>query len=40
MRATGWDLQAADTLTTIAPPTASELRLLREDVDPGRVYLR
>ncbi|MEU6812956.1 CoA-transferase [Streptomyces sp. NPDC046831] len=39
-RATGWDLQVADTLTTIDPPTASELRLLREDVDPGRVYLR
>ncbi|MFF0793840.1 CoA-transferase subunit beta [Streptomyces spiralis] len=39
-QATGWDLQVADDLTTVAPPTASELRLLREDVDPGRVYLR
>jgi glutaconate CoA-transferase subunit B len=38
--ATGWDLQVADTLATVEPPTASELRLLREDVDPGRVYLR
>ncbi|WP_151770269.1 CoA-transferase subunit beta [Streptomyces abyssomicinicus] len=38
--ATGWDLQVADALATIEPPTASELRLLREDVDPGRVYLR
>ncbi|MEU8867844.1 CoA-transferase subunit beta [Streptomyces umbrinus] len=39
-QATGWDLRVAGTLTTIEPPTASELRLLREDVDPGRVYLR
>lgn len=39
-QATGWDLRVADTLATIEPPTASELRLLREDVDPGRVYLR
>ncbi|MEV6227635.1 CoA-transferase [Saccharopolyspora shandongensis] len=38
--ATGWDLQVADELTTIEPPTAAELRLLREDVDPDRVYLR
>jgi glutaconate CoA-transferase subunit B len=39
-RATGWDLQVSDTVATIEPPTASELRLLREHVDPGRVYLR
>ncbi|MGW5641518.1 CoA-transferase subunit beta [Saccharopolyspora sp. NPDC003752] len=38
--ATGWDLQVADELTTVEPPTAAELRLLREDVDPDRVYLR
>lgn len=38
--ATGWDLEVADTVATIPPPTAAELRLLREDVDPGRVYLR
>ncbi|EDY63824.2 glutaconate CoA-transferase [Streptomyces pristinaespiralis ATCC 25486] len=38
--ATGWDLQVADEVTTVEPPTAAELRLLREDVDPGRVYLR
>ncbi|GAA3006067.1 CoA-transferase subunit beta [Streptomyces fulvorobeus] len=38
--ATGWDLQVADAVTTVEPPTAEELRLLREDVDPGRVYLR
>ncbi|MGX1507533.1 UNVERIFIED_CONTAM: glutaconate CoA-transferase subunit B [Streptomyces graminofaciens] len=38
--ATGWDLRVADEVTTVEPPTAAELRLLREDVDPGRVYLR
>jgi glutaconate CoA-transferase, subunit B len=39
-RATGWDLQVADSVDTIEPPTPAELRLLREHVDPGRVYLR
>lgn len=39
-RATGWDLQVADTVTTVDPPTGAELRLLRETVDPDRVYLR
>ncbi|MHB9755600.1 CoA-transferase subunit beta [Streptomyces sp. BYX5S] len=38
--ATGWDLKVDDHVGTVAPPTAAELRLLREDVDPGRVYLR
>ncbi|GGI99384.1 3-oxoadipate--succinyl-CoA transferase subunit B [Saccharopolyspora subtropica] len=38
--ATGWDLDVADELTTVEPPTAEELRLLRDEVDPDRVYLR
>ncbi len=38
--ATGWELAVADEVAVIEPPTAAELRLLREDVDPGRVYLR
>lgn len=38
--ATGWDLAVADEVATVEPPTAQELRLLREDVDPKRVYLR
>ncbi|WP_326806955.1 MULTISPECIES: CoA-transferase [unclassified Streptomyces] len=38
--ATGWDLQVAVDLATIEPPAPAELRLLREDVDPDRVYLR
>jgi glutaconate CoA-transferase, subunit B len=38
--ATGWDLKVAESVGTVPPPSAAELRLLREDVDPGRVYLR
>lgn len=38
--ATGWDLRVADTLETVTAPSEAELRLLREDVDPDRVYLR
>ncbi|WP_145766303.1 CoA-transferase subunit beta [Streptomyces brevispora] len=38
--ATGWDLRVADTVEEVPPPTEEELRLLREDVDPDRVYLR
>ncbi|GHF25417.1 3-oxoadipate--succinyl-CoA transferase subunit B [Amycolatopsis deserti] len=38
--ATGWPLKVADDVTVIAPPSEAELRLLREDVDPERVYLR
>ncbi|MFH8758989.1 CoA-transferase subunit beta [Streptomyces atroolivaceus] len=38
--ATGWDLRVAGSVATVPPPTGAELRLLREDVDPGRVYLR
>ncbi|WP_329044792.1 CoA-transferase subunit beta [Streptomyces sp. NBC_01422] len=38
--ATGWELKVSDEVGTVPPPTAAELRLLREDVDPGRVYLR
>ncbi|RKT88223.1 glutaconate CoA-transferase subunit B [Saccharopolyspora antimicrobica] len=38
--ATGWDLAVADELATVEPPTEAELRLLRAEVDPERVYLR
>ncbi|WP_344320793.1 CoA-transferase subunit beta [Streptomyces macrosporus] len=38
--ATGWDLRTAAEVAVIEPPSEAELRLLREDVDPGRVYLR
>lgn len=38
--ATGWDLEVADDVHTIEKPSAEELRLLREEIDPKRVYLR
>lgn len=38
--ATDWELATADTVRTVEPPDPEELRLLREDVDPQRVYLR
>ncbi len=36
--ATGWDLRVSHGLEETAPPTASEMYLLRE-LDPGRIYL-
>lgn len=38
--ATGWDLKISDQLTTVPRPSDVELSLLREEVDPTRVYLR
>lgn len=38
--ATGWELRTAASVGTVPPPDEEELRLLREDVDPDRVYLR
>ena len=38
--ATGWPLKAAGAVSDAEPPTAEELRLLREVLDPGRIYLR
>jgi glutaconate CoA-transferase subunit B len=35
----GWEPRVADDLTTTEPPTAEELRLLREVLDPERLYL-
>jgi glutaconate CoA-transferase, subunit B len=37
--ATGFRLEAADPLATTEPPTAEELRILREEVDPHRYIL-
>ncbi|MGW4588805.1 CoA-transferase subunit beta [Amycolatopsis thermoflava] len=37
---TGWPLEVGGDLTVIERPSEAELRLLREDVDPERVYLR
>lgn len=37
---TGWKLKVADDLKTTEPPTAEELRLLREELDPTGLYLK
>ncbi len=37
---TGWPLKVADELEYTAPPTAEELRLLREELDPEGIYLK
>jgi glutaconate CoA-transferase subunit B len=36
---TGFDLLIPDDVPTIDPPTADELRLLREEIDPGGLYI-
>jgi glutaconate CoA-transferase, subunit B len=38
--ATGWDLKISENLVTTVPPTVRELALLRDVLDPERVYLR
>jgi glutaconate CoA-transferase, subunit B len=38
--ATGWDLQVAADLATTPNPTAEELRLVREELDPDGVYVQ
>jgi glutaconate CoA-transferase subunit B len=37
---TGWPLRVAANLKTTEPPTAEELRLLREELDPQGMYLK
>ena len=37
---TGWDLKVAADLTVTEPPSAGELRILREELDPERIYLK
>jgi glutaconate CoA-transferase subunit B len=36
----GWDLRSRSQLGTVNPPTAEELQLLREVLDPKRLYLK
>jgi glutaconate CoA-transferase subunit B len=36
----GWDVKVADALAATPPPTAEELRLVREELDPGGVYTK
>jgi glutaconate CoA-transferase subunit B len=37
---TGWDLKIAASPRVTEPPTAAELRLLREELDPQGIYLK
>jgi glutaconate CoA-transferase subunit B len=37
---TGWDLKVAASLRETEPPTENELRILREELDPDRIYLK
>ena len=37
---TSWELEVADDLTETPPPTAEELRLMREELDPDGAYTR
>ena len=36
----GWDIKVADVVAATSPPTAEELRLIREELDPGGVYTK
>ncbi len=38
--ATGWDLKVADDLQVTPDPTDTELRLIREELDPDGVYVK
>ncbi|WP_277453228.1 CoA-transferase [Janibacter sp. DB-40] len=37
---TGWDLGVRDDLVTTPPPTVEDVRLLRDEIDTVRLYLR
>ena len=37
---TGWEMKVSRGLTETAPPTAEELRLIREELDPDGAYTR
>ena len=36
----GWDLRLAPTVETTPPPTADELALIRDELDPGGAYTK
>jgi glutaconate CoA-transferase subunit B len=36
---TGWYLKQSETCTVTEPPKQEELRILREELDPGRIYI-
>jgi len=36
---TGWEIKVAATIARTAEPTAEELRILHEELDPTGIYL-
>ncbi len=38
--ATGFELLFADNVTEFAPPTVEEIRLIREEIDPGQAFIK
>ncbi len=36
----GWRVKVSRRLETTVPPTDEELRIIRQDLDPGRIHLR
>jgi glutaconate CoA-transferase subunit B len=36
---TGWDLKQSEGCIVTEPPTQEELRILREELDPGGIYI-
>jgi glutaconate CoA-transferase subunit B len=36
----GWDVRVAESVAKTAPPTADELRLIRDELDPGGAYTK
>ena len=36
---TGWDLKQSEACMVTEPPNQEELRILREELDPGRIYI-
>lgn len=36
----GWALKARDSLSEVAPPSSEDLRLLREELDPDKLFLK
>ncbi len=36
----GWEIKVSDSLAATPPPTVEELRLVREELDPGGVYTK
>jgi glutaconate CoA-transferase subunit B len=37
---TGWAIRAAEKIRETEPPTANELRILREELDPAGIYIK